>query len=75
MNTSENDGMSDEKLISLDEVAEQAGLHKQTLLVWKRQGKPIPIFRVGSRWKARPSEVQTWLRFAAASPKRSKATA
>ena len=46
--------------MSLPEVAEYLGMAERTIYVWAQQGK-IPAFKLGSSWRFRRVEIDTWL--------------
>ena len=51
---------SDGQLMSLPEVAEYLGMAERTIYLWAQQGK-IPAFKLGSSWRFRRVEIDTWL--------------
>ncbi len=61
--------MTDDRWLSVDEIAVYLGISKETVYRWLDRGS-IPAHRVGKLWKFKPSEVDTWVKSGAASAKR-----
>jgi len=62
--------MSEEKLLSVPEVAHLLNVSKSSLYAMTRRGR-IPAIRVGGMFRYVPAEIETWLetnRLSAARP-------
>lgn len=62
--------MTDDRWLSVDEIAVYLGISKETVYRWLDRGS-IPAHRVGKLWKFKPSEVDAWVKSGAAA-KRTK---
>lgn len=51
---------SDERWLSVEEIAGHLGISKETVYRWLEK-KKIPAHRVGKLWKFRASEVDHWV--------------
>ncbi|MCX5719986.1 MAG: helix-turn-helix domain-containing protein [Nitrospirae bacterium] len=51
----------EERLLTIDEVAEFLHVNPMTVYVWVKDGK-IPAFKIGKVWRFRKSEIDNWLR-------------
>jgi excisionase family DNA binding protein len=51
---------SEERWLSVEEIATHLGVSKETVYRWLEKGK-IPAHRVGKLWKFKPSEVDAWV--------------
>jgi len=51
---------SDERWLSVEEIAGHLGISKETVYRWLEK-KKIPAHRVGKLWKFRASEVDEWV--------------
>lgn len=61
--------MTDDRWLSVDEIAVYLGISKETVYRWLDRGS-IPAHRVGKLWKFKPLEVDAWVKSGAASAKR-----
>ena len=52
--------MSEERWLSVEEIATHLGISKETVYRWLEK-KKIPAHRVGKLWKFRTSEVDQWV--------------
>lgn len=52
---------TDDRWLSVDEIAAHLGLSKDTVYGWVSTGR-MPGHRVGRRWKFKRSEVDEWVR-------------
>jgi PTS system nitrogen regulatory IIA component len=52
--------MTDERLMSIKEVAEYLQVDMSTLYLWSQRGQ-IPAMKVGKMWRYRRSEIEAWL--------------
>ncbi len=50
-----------EELLGVREVSRLLGIKKATLYGWVHKGK-IPVIKVGSRLRFKPSEISRWLK-------------
>ena len=51
----------EERLLTLDEVAEFLHMNPMTLYLWVKDGK-IPAFKIGKVWRFRKTEIDEWLK-------------
>jgi len=51
---------SDERWLSVEEIAGHLGISKETVYRWLEK-KKIPAHRVGKLWKFRVSEIDAWV--------------
>lgn len=51
---------SDERWLSVEEIAGHLGISKETVYRWLEK-KKIPAHRVGKLWKFRASEIDAWV--------------
>lgn len=58
---------SDERWLSVEEIAGHLGISKETVYRWLEK-KKIPAHRVGKLWKFRASEIDAWIVRGDASP-------
>jgi excisionase family DNA binding protein len=49
-----------EELVTVQEVADYLKMSPQTIYRFAQQGR-IPALKVGSRWRFRPADIETWL--------------
>jgi hypothetical protein len=49
---------ADNPLVKLSQAAQFLGVHPDTILNWHRQGKPMGLRRLGSRWYLPVSSVR-----------------
>jgi excisionase family DNA binding protein len=61
--------MTDDRWLSVDEIAVYLGISKETVYRWLDRGS-IPAHRVGKLWKFKPSEIDGWVKSGAAGTKR-----
>lgn len=61
--------MSDDRLLTTDEVARYLGVPVQTLYAWRHKGIGPRSFRVGRFVRYRHEDVQIWLRERADEPR------
>jgi PTS system nitrogen regulatory IIA component len=52
--------MTEERLMSIKEVAEYLQVDLSTLYLWSQRGQ-IPAMKVGKMWRYRRSEIDAWL--------------
>jgi PTS system nitrogen regulatory IIA component len=52
--------MTEERLMSIKEVAEYLQVDMSTLYLWSQRGQ-IPAMKVGKMWRYRRSEIDAWL--------------
>jgi hypothetical protein len=52
---------ADNPLVKLSQAAHFLGVHPDTILNWRRQGKSVGLRRLGNRWYLHYSEVQRLL--------------
>ena len=52
---------SEERWLSVEEIAVHMGVSKETVYRWLERGK-IPAHRIGKLWKFKASEVDEWVR-------------
>lgn len=52
--------MSEEDIMTLEEVAKFLKLKPQTIYVWCQEGK-IPAIKLGKEWRFRKSVIDRWL--------------
>jgi PTS system nitrogen regulatory IIA component len=52
--------MTEERLMSIKEVAEYLQVDMSTLYLWSQRGQ-IPAMKVGKMWRFRRSEIDAWL--------------
>lgn len=55
-----NEPISD-RWLSVDEIAEYLGIKKDTVYKWIKR-KKMPAHKVGSLWKFKRDEIDTWVR-------------
>ena len=53
--------MSEERWLSVKEIAKHLGISKETIYRWLGKGK-IPSRRLGKLWKFKASEVDAWVK-------------
>ena len=53
--------IADDRWLSLDEIAEYLGIKRDTVYKWIDR-KRLPAHKVGSLWKFRKEEIDTWVR-------------
>ena len=51
----------DERLLTIDEVANFLNINPMTIYSWVREGK-IPAFKIGKVWRFQKSEIDKWLK-------------
>jgi len=51
----------EERLLTIDEVAEFLHMNPMTVYSWVRDGK-IPAFKIGKVWRFRKTEIYEWLK-------------
>jgi len=51
----------EERLMTIDEVAEFLHMNPMTLYSWVREGK-IPAFKIGKVWRFRKNDIYEWLK-------------
>jgi excisionase family DNA binding protein len=51
---------SEERWLSVEEIAGHLGISKETIYRWLDRGK-VPAHRVGRLWKFKASEVDEWV--------------
>jgi excisionase family DNA binding protein len=59
--------MTQERWLSVDEIATHLGVNPDTVYKWIEK-KQMPAHRVGRLWKFKASEVDTWIREGRAAP-------
>ena len=52
---------SEERWLSVEEIAVHMGVSKETVYRWLERGK-IPAHRIGKLWKFKASEVDQWVK-------------
>jgi excisionase family DNA binding protein len=52
---------SEERWLSVEEIAVHMGVSKETVYRWLERGK-IPAHRIGKLWKFKASEVDDWVK-------------
>jgi len=52
--------MTDDRLMSIKELAEYLQVDLSTLYLWSQRGE-IPAMKVGKMWRYRRSEIDAWL--------------
>jgi PTS system nitrogen regulatory IIA component len=52
--------MTDDKLMSVQELAEYLNVNISTVYAWSQQGQ-IPAMKIGTMWRYRRSEIEAWL--------------
>ncbi len=57
----ENEKITTEKWVNLEDIAEHLSVSKDTVRTWMREGK-LPINKAGKRYKFKISEVDEWVR-------------
>ena len=57
---------SEERWLSVEEIAAHMGVSKETVYRWLEHGK-IPAHRIGKLWKFKASEVDVWVKQGGAS--------
>jgi PTS system nitrogen regulatory IIA component len=65
--------MTDERLMSIKEVAEYLQVDMSTLYLWSQRGQ-IPAMKVGKMWRYRRSEIDAWLDQSRNHPAKDEAT-
>lgn len=53
--------MTEDRWMSVDEIAQYLGVSKETIYRWLDRGS-IPAHRIGKLWKFKSSEVDDWVR-------------
>ncbi|MDG6143162.1 helix-turn-helix domain-containing protein [Lactococcus formosensis] len=61
MEENNQENITVEKWVNLEDIAEYLSVSKDTIRIWLRDGK-LPIRRAGKRYKFKISEVDEWLR-------------
>ncbi len=61
MEENNQENITVEKWVNLEDIAEYLSVSKDTIRIWLRDGK-LPIRRAGKRYKFKISEVDDWLR-------------
>ena len=61
MEENNQENITVEKWVNLEDIAEYLRVSKDTIRIWLRDGK-LPIRRAGKRYKFKISEVDEWLR-------------
>ncbi len=51
----------EERLLTIDEVAEFLHVNPMTVYAWVKEGK-IPAFKIGKVWRFRKTEIDEWLK-------------
>jgi PTS system nitrogen regulatory IIA component len=51
----------EERLLTLDEVAEFLHINPMTLYAWVKDGR-MPAFKIGKVWRFRKAEIDDWLK-------------
>jgi PTS system nitrogen regulatory IIA component len=51
----------EERLLTLDEVAEFLHINPMTLYSWVKDGR-MPAFKIGKVWRFRKAEIDDWLK-------------
>ena len=51
----------EERLLTLDEVAEFLHINPMTVYAWVKDGK-IPAFKIGKVWRFKKTEIDEWLK-------------
>lgn len=51
---------SNDRWLSVEEIAEHLGVSKETIYRWLKKGK-VPAHRIGKLWKFKPTEVDQWV--------------
>jgi PTS system nitrogen regulatory IIA component len=51
----------EERLLTIDEVAEFLHINPMTVYAWVKEGK-IPAFKIGKVWRFRKTEIDKWLK-------------
>jgi excisionase family DNA binding protein len=57
----ENEKITTEKWVNLEDIAEHLSVSKGTVRTWMREGK-LPINKAGKRYKFKISEGDEWVR-------------
>ena len=57
----DNQEISIEKWVNLEDIAEYLSVSKDTIRSWMKENK-IPFYRAGKRYKFKISEVDEWVR-------------
>jgi excisionase family DNA binding protein len=52
--------MSEDKILTIEEVSSYLKIPKQTLYFWARQGQ-IPAMKVGKHWRFKKSSIDAWI--------------
>ena len=52
---------NEERLLTIDEVADFLHINPMTVYAWVRDGK-IPAFKIGKVWRFRKTEIDKWLK-------------
>ncbi len=53
--------MSDDRWLSVDEIAEYLGIQRETVYTWISK-KKMPAHKVGRLWKFKRDEIDQWVR-------------
>jgi PTS system nitrogen regulatory IIA component len=51
----------EERLLTIDDVAEFLQVNPMTIYAWVRDGK-IPAFKIGKVWRFKKEEIEKWLK-------------
>lgn len=51
----------EERLLTIDEVAEFLHINPMTVYAWVKDGK-IPAFKIGKVWRFKKTEIDEWLK-------------
>lgn len=60
--------MTEDRWLSVEEIAQYLGVSKETVYRWLDRGA-IPSHRIGKLWRFKPSEVDVWVKSGAAGGK------
>jgi PTS system nitrogen regulatory IIA component len=52
--------MADERLMSVQEMAEYLNVNISTVYMWSQKGQ-MPAMKIGKMWRYRRSEIDAWL--------------
>ncbi|HDZ76905.1 MAG TPA: DNA-binding protein [Candidatus Omnitrophica bacterium] len=52
--------MSEDKILTIEEVSSYLKIPKQTLYFWSRAGQ-IPAMKVGKHWRFKKSSIDAWI--------------
>ncbi len=59
--------MSDDRWLSVDEIADYLGIQRETVYTWIAD-KSMPAHKVGRLWKFKKEDVDDWVRDGAGNP-------